>query len=407
MKALLAAQGSRGDVQPIISLALELRVLGHEATLVVPPNFKEWIESFGLACIPIGPDVRKMFSGTAPAPPPKITLTQRRQLAAHAVREQFQVVGEAARGCDIIIAAGVLQFAARSIAEALGKAFVFAAYCPAAIPSPDHPPPKIGTHHSQSLPALVNRFLWVRDGRRWEMLFRSTIDEERAKIGLAPLAAGVQRYIFTDRPWLAADATLGPAARSHGLTIVQTGAWMLHPPAALPAEIEQFLNEGEPPLYVGFGSMRALEGAGRVVIDAARALGRRTLISQGWANLGASDEGGDSLAIGDVDHATLFPRVAAIVHHGGAGTTTTAARAGAPQVIVPHSYDQYYWAHRVQQLRIGAAGPIRGRMTVDGMVSVLRECLTSETSARARAVGGRVETRGAEIAARRVQTEFG
>jgi vancomycin aglycone glucosyltransferase len=408
MRALIAAQGSRGDVQPIVALALELRALGHDASLVVPPNFKEWVESFGLTCIPIGPDVRKMFSGKIPARPPKMTMTQRRQLAAQSIREQFQVVGDAARTCDLIVGAGVLQFAARSVAEALGIPFVFAAYCPAAIPSPDHPPPKIGTHHSQSLPGLVNRFFWSRDGRRWDMLFRPTLEEERAKLGLSPLGAGgMQRYIVTDRPWLAADRTLGPAAAFRRLTIVQTGAWMLPARTSLPAELDRFLGEGEPPIYLGFGSMRTSEDAGRMLVEAVRTVGRRAIISQGWANLDAIDAQADCLVISDVDHAYLFPRVAAVVHHGGAGTTTTAALAGAPQAIVPHSYDQYYWAHRVQKMRVGAEAPGREGMTVASLVSALRECLAPETSARARTLAGRVEAHGARIAAQRLVAEWG
>jgi vancomycin aglycone glucosyltransferase len=119
MKVLLASIGSRGDVQPILALACELRALGHEARLCVAPNFKEWVESFGVGCIPIGPDLRKLTGGGALAKPVKPSPEQLRQLAIHTVRTRFQVMADAARGCDLIVAAGALQIAARSIAEAL------------------------------------------------------------------------------------------------------------------------------------------------------------------------------------------------------------------------------------------------------------------------------------------------
>jgi vancomycin aglycone glucosyltransferase len=406
MKVLISSIGSRGDVQPILALALELRALGHDVRLCVAPNFKDWVESFGLACVPIGPDLKKLTGGAAPSKPLKPSRAQLRQLAVHTIRGQFQVLTDAARGCDLIIAAGALQITTRSIAKALKISDVFAAYCPVTLPSPDHPPPKMGSHYSQSLPALANRFLWMRDERSWNALFRQALNEERAKVGLAPVRS-VQRYVFTDRPWLAADPVLAPASSAPGMQVVQTGAWFLSDQTSLPDHLQNFLANGEPPIYFGFGSMRASEQTGRVLIEAARALGRRSIISQGWANLGPIDAGSDCISIGDVNHEKLFTRVAAIVHHGGAGTTTAAARAGRAQVVVPHLYDQYYWAHRVQKLGAGVSGPTREHLTAHAVVSALRECLRPEMTARAQALVSRIQLHGARNAAERLVKEFG
>ena len=189
--------------------------------------------------------------------------------------------------------------------------------------------------------------------------------------------------------------------------MVQTGAWILSDETPLPDDPEKFLASGAPPIYLGFGSMRASEQTGRVLIEAARALGLRSILSQGWANLTPSDTGDDCLSIGDVNQEKLFPRVAAIVHHGGAGTTTAAARAGRPQVIIPHNYDQFYWAHRVQQLGVGVSGPTRDDLTVDALVQALRQCLRPEVTRRAQALAGRIELHGARIAAERLTNEFG
>jgi vancomycin aglycone glucosyltransferase len=111
--------------------------------------------------------------------------------------------------------------------------------------------------------------------------------------------------------------------------------------------------------------------------------------------------------MGDVDHQKLFPRVAAIVHHGGAGTTHTAARAGTPQVIIPHNYDQFYWAHRIQQLGTGVSGPLRDDITVDNVAQALREALLPEVTTHAHEVASRMELHGAGIAAERLVSEFG
>jgi vancomycin aglycone glucosyltransferase len=405
MQVLLSSIGSRGDVQPILALALELRALEHQPKLCVAPNFKEWIESYGLECIPIGPDLKKLTGGTVPGKPVLPSPEILQQMADEMVRGQFQVIGEAARGCDLIVAAGALQIATRSIAEAQNIAYIFAAYCPAVLPSSKYPPPKMGGHYSFTLPESENLQLWQQDEQSFNR-FAATLNEERAKIGLAPVT-GVQRHMFTDRPWLAADPLIAPAFPLTGMQVVQTGAWSLSDQTALPDELENFLGEGTPPIYLGFGSMRASDQTARMLIEAARAVGRRSILSQGWANLTPSDMGDDCLSIGDVNHGKLFPRVAAIVHHGGSGTTTTAARAGRAQVLIPHNYDQFYWAHRVQQLGVGVSGPLRDDLSVDALIQALHDCLEPELTRRAEALAGQMELHGAQIAAQRLTNEFG
>jgi len=120
----------------------------------------------------------------------------------------------------------------------------------------------------------------------------------------------------------------------------------LHPfePGPLPEKLEAFLDAGEPPVYVGFGSMTDPDPAAatRVVLEAVARAGVRAVLSRGWAGLGGVPLPSEVMEIGPVSHASLFARVAAVVHHGGAGTTTTAARAGAPQILVPHILDQFH-----------------------------------------------------------------
>jgi vancomycin aglycone glucosyltransferase len=151
-------------------------------------------------------------------------------------------------------------------------------------------------------------------------------------------------------------------------------------------------------VYVGFGSMRAPKDIARVAIEVIRAQGRRALLSRGWAGLAPVDDRDDCFAVGEVNQQALFGRVAAVVHHGGAGTTTTAARAGAPQVVIPQMADQPYWAGRVAGLGIGTAhdGPAP---TTGSLSAALRTALTPQTRARAAAVAGTIRTDGATVAA--------
>ena len=410
MRALLSSIGSRGDVQPILALALELRQLGHQGVLLVAPNFKEWVEGCSVECLPVGPDLRKasLRMAQAWAATPKPTKDQMRQLASHAVRQQFEATMQAARGCDVVVSGGALQTAGRSVAEALKIPYVYAAYCPAALPSPDHPPPRMRARiRSQSLPKLANRLLWKFDERSWNAFFLSTMNEQRAALGLRAVEH-VPRYVSTDAPWLASDPVLGPPATYPSkLRVTQTGAWLMPDSAHLPEEVEKFLCGGEPPIYFGFGSMVAPSQTGPLLVETARTLGRRAIISRGWGELGLADGRDDCISVGDINHERLFGRVAAIVHHGGAGTTMAAARSGKPQVVVPHNYDQYYWSRRIAKLGIGVSGPEAQRLTAGTLSAALRDCLRPEVASRAQSLAFRVELYGARNAAERLVAEFG
>src|SRR5262249_34609352 len=159
-----------------------------------------------------------------------------------------------------------------------------------------------------------------------------------------------------------------------GRTIFQTGTWVLADRTPLPADLEAFLERGEPPIFVGFGSMPAEAGLNRQLIGAVRRVGRRILLSSGWAGLDVIDSAPECLGAGDVHHEVLFTRVAALVPHGGAGTTAAAARAGIPQIVAPMFSDQFYWASRIVDLEIGATTPYN-TLTEESLTAALREAL--------------------------------
>ena len=396
MRVLLSTIGSRGDVQPLVALGAALRMLGCDVRMCVPPDFRAWIESLGLPVVAIGPELRSTGKASPSAAPP--TEAQRRQLIAGTVATQFETLAAAARGCDAIVGATALQVAAPSVAEHMGIPYAFAAYCPAVLPSPRHAPPVLAMLGDRPAGAAADYSdLWDRDAARWNDAWRAVIDDRRAALGLGSVD-DVRSHILTEHPWLAADATLapwpGPSDR-----VVQTGAWILRDERPLAPEVLAFLDAGEPPVYFGFGSIRAPDQLARAMIESARELGRRAIVSRGWAELGLVDDGRDCLAIDEVNHQRLFPRVAAVVHHGGAGTTTAAARGGAPQVVIPQHYDQHYWAGRVHELGIGAAhAPVAP--TSESLAAALERALAA--AERARAIAGSIRDDGAQVAAARV-----
>lgn len=395
MRVLLSTIGSRGDVQPLVGLAWQLKSMGQDVRLCVPPDFQEWIEGLGLPVTPIGPELRPTGKRNPMGAPP--TPEQRRQMIEGTVAAQFDTITAAAQGCDVIVGATALQIAAPSVAEHMGIPYVFAAYCPAVLPSRHHAPPVLAALGDKPVTLPDYSELWNADAKRWSDMWAPILNARREALGLSPVA-DVRGYILTRRPWLAADPALAPWPEPDDDAVFQTGAWILPDERPLAPELEAFLAAGAPPVYFGFGSISAPPGLSRAMIEAARALGVRAIVSRGWADLSLVDEAPDCLAIGEVNQQALFPRVAAVVHHGGAGTTTAAARAGAPQVVMPQHYDQHYWAGRVQALGVGTAHP-PGPPTTESLSSALGRALAPEVQARARSLAPLVRTDGAQIAA--------
>jgi vancomycin aglycone glucosyltransferase len=396
MRVLLSTIGSRGEIQPLTALALQLKAFGQEVRVCAPPDFRDWFAEFGIPLVPIGPEVR----GTAKSSPgAKLSPEQLDQFRKGTVATQFATIGAAARGCDLVVGCGALQIAAHSVAEGLGIPYVFVAYSPNTLPSPHHAPPVYGLRgETPATGETGNRTLWDRDAQRLNDGFGAALNTHRASAGLVPVP-DVRGHIFTKQPVLAADPTLGPWPEPADLDVVQTGAWILPDWRPLPADLESFLEAGEPPVYFGLGSMRAPAGSTQVMVNAARELGRRVVVSRGWADLGLTDDGRDCVAVGEVNHQALFERVAVAVHHGGAGTTTAAARAGTPQVVLPQLYDQHYWARRVDDLGIGAAHPA-AVPTTGSLATALSRALEPGVAVRARSVAAAVRTDGAPVAAR-------
>lgn len=403
MRILLSTIGSRGDIQPLVAIALALQALDQEVRLCVPPDFRDWIESLGMPVTPIGPELRS--TGRANPTAARPTPEQRRQMMADTVATQFATIAAAAQGCDVIVGATALQIAAPSIAEKMGIPYVFVAYCPIVLPSPHHAPPVLGMLGDTPIPTKNDyRDLWVQDAQRWNDMWGSLLNSHRVSLGLAPVS-DVRRHILTDQPWLAADPTLAPWPNSVDQSVFQTGAWILPDERPLSPELEAFLDAGEPPVYFGFGSIRAPENLSRVMINSARAIERRAIISQGWADLSLVDNEPDCLVIGEVNQQALFKRVAAVVHHGGAGTTTTATLAGAPQVIIPQMYDQHYWAQRIHHLGIGIAHA-PGTPTSDSLAIALQLALQPDMAARAQSIATTMRKDGTQTAAQRLITRF-
>ncbi|TKT78173.1 glycosyltransferase [Aquamicrobium sp. LC103] len=368
MRILLSTYGSRGDVEPMVALAVALQALGAQVRVCAPSD-GEFAELLARADVPFVPFARSWRSWAESRSSSEERVPSVDDFVTGYIAATYDTLAAAAEGCDLFVASGMLHFIAQSVAENVGVPHRFVIFCPSLL-----------------------------GAQGWHALVNAPLNAHRASIGLPPVN-DARTFLFTDHPWLAADPILSPEQESGDVPVVRTGAWLLPDNRPLPAALAAFLDAGTPPVYVGFGSMRLPEESARIAIEAVRAQGSRVLLARGWADLGPIDARDDCFAVGEINQQALFGRVAAVVHHGGAGTTTTAAKAGAPQVIVPQAADQPRWASRVIELGIGAAqdGPV---LTFEALSAALEAALSSQTRARATAVAGKMRTDGATVAAK-------
>ncbi len=238
---------------------------------------------------------------------------------------------------------------------------------------------------------------WELDARNHNEVFGAALNAHRAAMGL-PAVDDVRRHVLTDRPWPAADPVPAPWPEPSDLDAGQTGAWILPDDRPLPAGVTAFLDAGDPPVYVGFGSMRAPADVAEVAIEAIRAQGRRVVVGRGWADLSLMDDGADCCAVGEVNLHALsrgWPRWCSTVGPARRRWPRGPAR-------------RRWWSSRRWASRTGPGGwpswasgwPCEGPApTVESLSSALERALAPETAARARAVAAAMRTDGAAVAA--------
>ncbi len=161
-----------------------------------------------------------------------------------------------------------------------------------------------------------------------------------------------------------------------------TGYWFLDPEEAWtpPADLAEFLQAGAPPIFIGFGSMSPRDPAAmmQVILQALARTQQRGIILSGWGGLHAADLPDAVYMLDSIPFSWLFPRVAAVVHHGGAGTTAAGLRAGVPSIIVPFFADQPFWGQRVADLGVGSQPIPRKQFTADRLAQAIEIAVTDQ-----------------------------
>jgi UDP:flavonoid glycosyltransferase YjiC (YdhE family) len=387
MRIVILTAGSRGDVQPYVGLGVGLQRAGHQVCLPAPETFRSLITQAGLEFVPVRglnpqellrlPEVQALVR-KAGRPTALLTLLRIGQRYLADILDEYWCSSE---GADLLVAS-TTAFCALDCAEKRGIKYIHAPQQPLeptrAFPSPFLAPwgVRLDTALNRLTYYLLQFILW--------QTFRAAINNWRRQMSLPPHSA------FGYSRWLQAQVTLCgfsplvlPAPTDWPPHHHVTGYWFLDEPLGWqpPADLVRFLKSGRPPVYVGFGSLGEDDPTRmtRVVLEALELSDQRGVLLSGWSGLGNTPLPKTVYRLDSIPHSWLFPKMAAVVHHGGMGTTAAALRVGVPSVIIPIGGDQPFWAERVKQLGVGVRCAPFSKVTAEQLAAALDKATTDTT----------------------------
>lgn len=387
MRIAVLSMDTRGGIQPYIALALGLQRAGHEVRAIAPSDMAAMFAGVGIPMAPLSGNVEEVLRASSGA-------TERGMLASmrYVGREMKPRIHawtretlEACEGVDVLTGGVGGMVVGLSVAEKLDRPFVPAHLQPVDAPSDAYPGPLV-----TSLPRGPVGLGWRLSHRlsamALRMPFQAAMSSARTEVlGLSgrSTAADGQPILYGFSRHVVPVPIDGVRARH------VTGYWWLPASASWdpPAALEIFLAAEGPVVSIGFGSMASDDPAAvtELVLGAVRTAGVRAVLLAGWGGLATIPQADDVFVADSIPHDWLFPRMTAVVHHGGAGTTGAAFRAGVPAVVIPFTVDQPFWASRVAALGVGPTPIPRKRLTQARLVDALRRAVTDK-AIRARAV---------------------
>lgn len=381
MRVLMVTAGSWGDVAPYLGLGLRLRADGHEVALATHARFGEPVRAYGLEFRPLPTDPLRQLNSAggrelASAATAQAELTRGLRLVRSFLPHLAEGMWEAAQqGTDVLLTSALADPLCGPIAEAL-RVPRLGAYLQPIAPTGAFAPLALGGR--RSLGPYGN--LWAARALRslTSHAFAPAVIRLRRRLGLPHRACGAAgraprsrtihhgfspRVVSPPRDW--------PAH------LKVCGYWWPPRPAGWRPDrrLVEFLRAGPAPVFVGFGSFVAADATrlAALVMEALRIAGLRGVVQAGWSGLHA--QGNDMLAVSEVPHDWLFPRMAAVVHHAGAGTTAAGLRAGVPAVPVPGQLDEHFWAARLVALGSAPTQIPYQRLTAPRLACALRRAV--------------------------------
>jgi sterol 3beta-glucosyltransferase len=415
VRVTLLTAGTRGDTQPFIALGIELKKLGHVVKVAGSTTFKSFVEQYGLEFFAANKDMSDVASNAElqevmQADNPLKMLISFKTLEKYAFEMQAGFYA-ACEGADLIIyhpGAALGHFAAKHLGIPSILASPFSMSMTAEFPSLIlYNAPRLGRAFNRLSHRIFEIAMWQTSKspirRFWNAKFGKPSESfsnpyKQIRLSNEPVLVSSSNVIF-QRP------------NDWPLNIHCEGYWFLDEPAPWvpPPGLDAFINSGSPPVYVGFGSMSNAKTAKQTtltVFEALRKAGKRGVVASGWGGISKEIKIPGSVFLLDAaPHSWLFPKMSAIVHHGGAGTTAESLRAGVPTVVVPHALDQFAWGKRVFELGVGPAYIPKKKLTVESLAIALLTCDSLELRRNAQKIGALIHREsGAMSAAQKVQS---
>jgi sterol 3beta-glucosyltransferase len=389
MRIAIIAMGSRGDVQPYIALGKGLKAAGNVVRLVTHENFEVLVSSYGLEFFAVKGNVQEFME----TPEMRALLEKGNFLAinAHASKASQRAAVDwaegslaACQGMDLLIVGVGGLFLSLALAEKfklpLLQAYIFPFTPTTAFPAVLFPQSisQLGGYVNWLSHHLFRQIMW-QGSRKGDGLGRKQV------LGLptAPFWGPYNSKHFQRYPILyGLSPSVIPKPSDWGNSHI-TGYWFLDEAAdwTPPAALLNFLQSGSPPVYIGFGSMRSRnpEETADIVLQAIALTGQRAILQSGWGGLSKSDLPDRVFMVDSISHSWLFPRMAAVVHHGGAGTTAAGLRAGAPSIVIPFFGDQPFWGQRIAELGVGPKPIPRKQLTSQGLAEEIHRVMTDKS----------------------------
>jgi sterol 3beta-glucosyltransferase len=396
MKVMISTFGTHGDVQPFLALGQGLRAEGHTVAICTSASYRPIVEALGLQISVISDTMLDLTRALLNGSDGTLAVIRRMGPAMRAMLEEEWHAAQAFAPDMLVFHPKMLG--SPHIAEKLGIPLAVAIPMPLYTPTRAFPHPFFG---GLRLGGWVNRASFHLMSLTNGMYRRMTNRFRKRTLGLPlqgpsadPLRDRTGAPIPVFYPYSPQLLPVPPDFPPH---VHVTGSWFLTPPTRWepPPELAAFLAAGPPPVYVGFGSMggRGAEHRSRVVVDALTQAGQRGVLARGWGGLELAALPDTVIMLDEAPHDWLFPRMAAVVHHGGAGTTAAGLRAGKPTVICPLLGDQPFWGRLVAERGLGPQPiPLR-KLTPAGLAAAIQQAVGD------RAIGQRTAAIGAQIRA--------
>jgi sterol 3beta-glucosyltransferase len=386
MKITIVSAGSRGDVQPFIAVGKGLKKSGHTVSILTSKDFQNLVTTHELEFFDIGGSMEAVAQSMQGLLEQGNFVKILSSMGSSAERLVVQTVENglvACRGSDFIVAGLGGLFVGLALSEKLGIPFV-PAYLYPFTPTRDFasvlsPLPQI------RLPSWANTLSHRLAQQMMWQTFRAADNKARRQVlhippesfwgPFASMQKKKQTILYGYSPKVI------PFPKDWDDFIHVTGYWFLEPPEGWepPIDLIKFLHSGPPPVYIGFGSMlnSKPEETANLVIQALSRTGQRGVLSAGWGGLKKEELPKTVFMIGSIPHQWLFPKMAAVVHHGGVGTTAAGLWAGIPSIIIPYFGDQPFWGQRVYELGVGPKPIPRQRLSVDRLAESIH-CAISD-----------------------------